>query len=106
MLADLLLANRVWCVRYNPSHDQFLISSGSDTSVKLWHAASVSSAHQEPGEKSDGLLRSLDQHEESVYGVTWTASDQDPYLFLAASYDGRITVNHVPSSEKQKVWAA
>lgn len=35
---------RVWTVRYNPSHDQFVLSAGSDTSVKLWNANSVSSA--------------------------------------------------------------
>jgi len=35
---------RVWQVQYNRFHDQLLLSSGSDASVKLWNIVSVSSA--------------------------------------------------------------
>jgi len=28
----------------------------------------------------------------------------NPYVFAGASYDGRVVINHVPDSEKMKVW--
>ena len=33
-----------WCVRFNPFHDQLLLSGGSDNLVNLWRVASCSSA--------------------------------------------------------------
>ena len=34
----------VWRTRYNPFHDQLILSSSTDSSVALWRASSVSSA--------------------------------------------------------------
>jgi WD40 repeat protein len=50
---------------------------------------------------SDGLVQSYDEHEESVYGVTW--SNADPWVFASLSYDGRVIVNNVPSDEMYKI---
>lgn len=36
---------RVWCVRFNPFHDQLLLSASSDARVLLSSAASVSSEY-------------------------------------------------------------
>lgn len=36
---------RVWCVRFNPFHDQLLLTASSDARVLLSSAASVSSEY-------------------------------------------------------------
>jgi EARP and GARP complex-interacting protein 1 len=42
-----------------------------------------------------------DQHSESVYSVSWGSGDAWSYCSL--SYDGRIVLSHVPSTEKYKI---
>ena len=49
----------------------------------------------------DLRVKALEEHEESVYAVAWSAAD--PFLFASASYDGRVVVNAVPPSEKYKI---
>ena len=44
---------------------------------------------------------SFDEHEESVYSVAWSACDA--WVFASLSYDGRVVINHVPSTEKYKI---
>lgn len=48
LFSRLLLASggicaQVWCARYNRFHDQLVLSAGSDHSVALWSAVSISS---------------------------------------------------------------
>ena len=52
-------------------------------------------------EVQDIKIRTFDDHEDSVYSVAWSACDA--WVFAALSYDGRVTINHVPSSEKYKI---
>lgn len=85
----------VCCVKYNPYHDQLILSGGSDNLVNLWRIASVSSAPWIGSEEAtddsvdppDVKVRSMDQHEESVYGVCW--SPADAWIYCSLSYDGR-----------------
>lgn len=49
----------------------------------------------------DGLLKTYDQHEDSVYCAEW--SNVDPWLFASLSYDGRMCVNRVPKEYKLKL---
>lgn len=120
----------VWCARYNPFHDQLVVSGASDNVVNLWRIASCSSSpwigtdnsisvsnsighssnselFAEKGSSAidddppDVKVRSIDQHEDSVYGVAWSSADA--WMFASLSYDGRITINHVPSTEKYKI---
>lgn len=49
----------------------------------------------------DGLLKSYDQHEDSVYCAEW--SNVDPWLFASLSYDGRMCINRVPKEYKLKL---
>ena len=49
----------------------------------------------------DVRIRCYDQHTDSVYAVAW--SQADAWSFCSVSYDGRVAVNHVPSSEKYKI---
>ncbi|CAO3691017.1 unnamed protein product [Umbelopsis ramanniana] len=106
-------------VAYNMVHDQLILSSGSDTLVNLQSAVSVSSASymgksldtddedsdssmDEPRElPTDGLIKTYDQHEDSVYSVAWSHSDI--WVFASLSYDGRVVINRVPTSEKFKI---
>ena len=105
--------NRVWNVKFNPSHDQLLLTSGSDCQVNLESVVSTSSVpfynqksipllDEEPECKTqDGLVETFEQHEDSVYAVQWSAAD--PWLFASLSYDGRLLVNFVPKDQKYKI---
>jgi WD40 repeat protein len=50
---------------------------------------------------TDGFLKAYDQHEDSVYSVAWSPSDI--WVFASLSYDGRVVINRVPTSEKFKI---
>lgn len=50
---------------------------------------------------ADVRVRAFDEHEESVYSVAWSACDA--WVFVSLSYDGRVVLNHVPSTEKYKI---
>ncbi|ORX51811.1 WD40 repeat-like protein [Piromyces finnis] len=50
----------------------------------------------------DGIVSTYDQHEDSVYAITW--SNSDPWIFGSLSYDGRFVINIVPSEEKYKIF--
>ncbi|RLN92552.1 hypothetical protein BBJ28_00007100 [Nothophytophthora sp. Chile5] len=106
----------VWSVRYHPQHDQLLLSGGSDATLALWRVSSISSAPLvELDERdlmdetaaggaavADTLIRRVDEHEDAVYAASWAAGG-DAWLFASVSYDGRLAVNHVPSTEKYKI---
>ncbi|RLN51012.1 hypothetical protein BBJ28_00023703, partial [Nothophytophthora sp. Chile5] len=51
---------------------------------------------------ADTLIRRVDEHEDAVYAASWAAGG-DAWLFASVSYDGRLAVNHVPSTEKYKI---
>lgn len=96
---------------YNPAYDQLLASSSSDTFVNLWDVSSVSSSAKE-GECSharkraahgvDHLIKTYDEHEDSVYSVAWSCGS-DPFVFASLSYDGRLVVCRVPQAEQDRV---
>ena len=46
-------------------------------------------------------VRTIDQHEESIYSIAW--SPADAWMYCSLSYDGRVILNHVPSTEKYKI---
>lgn len=52
-------------------------------------------------DSSDGKAHTFDDHEDSVYGLAWSAVD--PWLFASMSYDGRLMVNRVPKNVKYKI---
>jgi len=107
----------IWAIAYNRFHDQLFLSSGSDCQVNLQSIVSISSAtfqyndyednksEDEYGEiigkPTDGLVRTYDQHEDSVYSVAWSA--HDPWVFCSLSYDGRAVINRVPREEKYRI---
>ena len=100
-------SHRVWNVRFNPFHDQLVLSASTDAHVKLWRAASISSAPLVDLDDDDSEQDVLDKEiktfefEDSVYSVAWSACDA--WVFGSVSYDGRVTCHHVPSAEKYKI---
>lgn len=46
-------------------------------------------------------VKMMDEHEDSVCSVSWSAAEA--WLFCSLSYDGRVILNHVPSTEKYKI---
>jgi len=97
----------VWSVKYNRSHDQLVLSSGTDGNVNLWSMVSTSSAPlgdlEDPVNEKEGdkLIKTYEEHEESVYSVAWSCCDA--WIFASLSYDGRVVINHVPPAEKYKI---
>ena len=95
----------IWCARYNRYHDQLLISSGSDSCASLWNIVSVSSAPlgelEENSKEEDRLIKTYQEHEESVYCCSWSANNA--WVFASLSYDGRVVINHVPAATKYKI---
>ncbi|KAI9472387.1 MAG: WD40-repeat-containing domain protein [Benjaminiella poitrasii] len=111
----------VWSVAFNKLQDQLLLTSGSDALVHLHNVYSVSSAsylddssdNESADDKSDtsnssrsskpvdGLVRTYDQHEDSVYKVVW--SPADTWTFASVSYAGRVVISQVPTDEKFKI---
>ena len=65
---NILLYNsavyRVWCVRYNPVHDQLVLSSSSDSQVVLCDIMSLSS-----GPTHLDLLSDDDEHNDMASGT-------------------------------------
>ncbi|GAX83993.1 hypothetical protein CEUSTIGMA_g11418.t1 [Chlamydomonas eustigma] len=112
----------VWKAQFNPFYDQLIASSSSDSLVNLFHtphlnstatataaaapAGDLGSGTQSKATASrsgdvDGKVHTYDEHEDSVYGLAWSAAD--PWLFATLSYDGRVVINKVPKSVKYKV---
>lgn len=101
--------------RFNPFHDQLVVSSSTDGSVCLWRATSVSSAplldlesDEEDDAKlenrkqhQDGLVKIYDENMDSVYGLAWSAVNA--WIFASLSYDGKLAIHGVPSGEKYKI---
>ena len=94
---------------YNRFHDQLVLSTGTDYQVKLWRAASVSSAPPALDEaeteladaEADGLVKAFEDHEQSVFAAAWSAADA--WIFASLSLDGKAVINHVPPAEKYKI---
>ncbi|VEU36063.1 unnamed protein product [Pseudo-nitzschia multistriata] len=118
--------HRHWAtrVRYNPFHDQLVLSAGTDSLVNLWRMSTISSAPLltfDDGSAEDGESLPQGQHQnqhqntqegpnvrvsryehmDSIHALAWGASDA--WIYLSASYDGKVVLNHVPSKEKYKI---
>ncbi|XP_071447895.1 EARP-interacting protein homolog [Hetaerina americana] len=108
----------VWSVRYNPLHDQLVLTSSSDSRVILSCVASISSEpyghcidddlhedneeeKEKPSKMEDGVLAAYDEHEDSVYAVEWSTAN--PWTFASLSYDGRLVINRVPRAEMYRI---
>ncbi|GAQ90905.1 transducin family protein, partial [Klebsormidium nitens] len=107
----------IWRAKFNRVYDELVLSGGTDSACNLWHVPSVSSSKagrsgskgsandlsgaRTPREPHDGLAHTYTEHEDSIYGVAWSA--KDPLLFASLSYDGRVIVDRVPDSVRRKL---
>lgn len=103
----------IWSIRYNRSHDQLILSSGSDNKVVLTCAESVSSesdaSHFLEGGRlkelkehlADGLLYTFEHHNCPVYSTEWSSTD--PWLFASLSCDGKFVLSKVPKQFKYRI---
>lgn len=100
-------AHYAWNIKYNPCHDQLVLSTGTDSAVNLWRVSTISSAPllaeaDDSSETSAPNVRvARYEHTDSVYGTAWGAADA--WLYASVGYDGKVLVNHVPSKEKYKI---
>lgn len=112
LLTQKAHSHSVSAALYNRFHDQLVLSAGTDSAVKLWRVASISSAPSsfEPEEEAgavaadsdaDGLVKAFDEHDQSIFGLAWSAADA--WIFASLSLDGRAIINHVPPAEKYKI---
>jgi len=92
----------VWNVKYNRYHDQLVLSAGTDSFVSLWNVASISSSPNSVSSKKteDHLIKSFEEHEDSVYCLSWGMS---AWVFTSLSYDGRVVVNYVPKEYRDLI---
>jgi len=49
---------------------------------------------QKSKKQEDSLIKTFEEHEDSVYSVAWGAATT--WLFASLSYDGRVVINYVP----------
>ncbi len=106
---------QVWSAKYNQYHDQLILTSCSDGHVVLSCMASISSephgnlledddeVDDDPTDEAleDGVIKTFDDHEDSVYCAEWSTAD--PWIFASLSYDGRLVINHVPRAVKFRI---
>ncbi|GBG32745.1 Nuclear distribution protein PAC1-1 [Hondaea fermentalgiana] len=65
------------------------------------HSKGGASTAASTSETADGLVKSYEDHADSVYSVAWSAAEA--WVFASLSIDGKLVVNHVPSAEKYKI---
>eukprot|EP01065_Artemidia_motanka_P019900 TRINITY_DN23801_c0_g1_i1.p1 TRINITY_DN23801_c0_g1~~TRINITY_DN23801_c0_g1_i1.p1 ORF type:complete len:382 (+),score=46.73 TRINITY_DN23801_c0_g1_i1:68-1213(+) len=91
-----------WCctARYNPYHEQLVLSSSTDrgAAVKLWNMPSMAHGTEGGSSDKDGLLRAISDYEDSVYSVAWSSCS--PWVFASVSYNGKVLVHQVPREVK------
>ena len=120
----------VSAVRYNPYHDQLLVTSGTDSLVNLWRMSSISSAPilemgHDDNEERILTWTTTTTNEDSSYPMEKVPIDTiapdrnvqtyehqesvygmtwiDPWCYVSLSYDGHVVLHHVPSKEKYKI---
>jgi len=94
----------VWQAKFNSFHDQLVITSSSDNRIILHRLVSVSSTPVDEsfyGRESDAVLMRVEDFNESVYAVAWSAAEA--WFFAAVSFDGKVGVFQVPAEEKYRI---
>ena len=95
-------------VRYNPFHDQLVLTTGTDCVSNLWRLSTISSApllqDTDAGSSetaAPNVRVARHEHGDSVYAAAWGAADA--WIYMTVSFDGKAVLSHVPSKEKYKI---
>jgi len=53
----------------------------------------------------DKLLKTYEDHQDSVYSIAWSCSDEgrDWATFASLSYDGQVVINQVPDEDAKRI---
>jgi len=99
----------IWNVKYN-KFDSLVLSSSSDGTVNLWNIDSLAfknRTHENPKGLTNKLLKSYQDHDDSVYSIAWSASEEvwNWATFASLSYDGRVVINRVPEEDARRILA-
>lgn len=91
----------MWKVKFNSHFDHLVVTASSDTLVNLWDLSDISSSAEnvdpvaiskKPEESL--LLKSYEDHDESVYSVAWSAGDAFTFASLSYDQNSRVVVSH------------
>ncbi|EFJ30103.1 WD40 repeat protein [Selaginella moellendorffii] len=92
-------------VQYNRRYEELILSAGTDAMVNLWYvpppAEGKSKSSLSSPKISDPLVRSHHEHEDSIYGIAWSA--RDPWVFASLSYDGNVYIDYVTQAVRKKL---
>ncbi|KAL3316178.1 Protein tssc1 [Cichlidogyrus casuarinus] len=94
----------VWSVKFHPTRDELVLSSGGDNRICL-HNFNLPDPNQDDVASEakhplkDGVVAiSENNHSDSVYACDW--SQVDPWTFASVSYDGHVFITTVPEQIK------
>ena len=65
------------------------------------HARAAHTSHPAPSSLLSLHYYRYDEHEQSVFGLVWSAADA--WVFASLSLDGKCMISHVPPAEKYKI---
>uniref|UniRef100_A0A0N5BWV8 WD_REPEATS_REGION domain-containing protein n=1 Tax=Strongyloides papillosus TaxID=174720 RepID=A0A0N5BWV8_STREA len=99
----------IQCLKYNPVHDQLLLTGGSDNLVCLHNSIldngqifdDLNDVKNDSKTIPDGLITRLIDHEDSVYSCAWGCAD--PWTFGTLSYDGRVNIYRITRDIKYNI---
>jgi len=100
-----------WNVKFN-KFDTLIISSSTDGTVNLWDVGSLAFQNRDDPQVrenyQDRLLKSYEDHQDSVYSVAWSSSEEgrDWATFASLSYDGQVVINRVPEDDQRRILCA
>eukprot|EP00198_Chlamydomonas_reinhardtii_P010611 XP_001699948.1 predicted protein [Chlamydomonas reinhardtii] len=115
-MGEIKMAHKqpVRSISFAPHADTRILTAGDDCKLRYWdlrnpgqpllemgHAAPAGPKGATRGVELDGKVVTWDEHEDSVYGLAWSASD--PWLLASLSFDGRVALSKVPKNIKYKI---
>lgn len=77
---------------FNPFHDELVLTSSADQTVKLWELNKNGSSV---------CIKQLSDFGDTVIDTCW--SSNGPWVFAALSFNGKVLVDNVPSEKKMSI---
>jgi EARP and GARP complex-interacting protein 1 len=74
---------------------------GGGPTIKSLEETNTTTKSSLPSSDGPNVRVSQYEHMDSVHAIAWGAADA--WIYVSASYDGKVVLNHVPSMEKYKI---